>query len=277
MADPIKKITLLLFILCSAFQMAGQMDTIVQKNGLRSPVKIVEVTADKVRFRVPGGDTTKIAEVDKNSVEVVILSNGMKIKMSEPVIKKEITDTVALPLVPETEIPPPTITDFAQQYMGIEMSSMIFSSVSFNYRYIMENGAVSFRIPITYNLDPKISGEEFFEFNAASRKYSLGLEIDFFPYLQRRLSYYVGPEFKLGMFDYRIYNCFVYPCPGTGEVRQDGSHMSFVINNGMLFRVTPNMWADFSVGFGIQKNDRHTFGESITPKGALQFSIGYSF
>jgi hypothetical protein len=267
-----KLLSFLSFLLFSTLAFA-QLDTIVQKNGLRSAVRIVEMNAGGVRFKIPGeADTNKVNALKHYSIDYLVLANGRRVKLNELPKENSVKNY-------ETSLPPQQneLTGFANHYVGLEMSTIIFNTISLNYRYLFPNGALAIRIPVSYNLSPKAMNSGFNELNSLYRKYSVGLEVSFFPFLQKRLSYYIGPELRYGVFDYQVYslNCITYPCPY--ETRSNGTHLSFVINQGALFHVSKNMWSDFAVGLGIQKNDKQEYGEVIGVRGSMQFSIGYSF
>lgn len=261
----------MLFILAVGESFA-QLDTIVQKNGLRSPVKIVEINFDEVKFTVPGDPENKISSLKFNSIKMVITASGARINYDVTPEEHAKKKNEMMQGTGDT-----SVMTFRRNLAGINVTQLIFNTVGVSYQHIIKDGSLGIKIPFFYNLNPEIVGlgnVNEHDINPLYRKFTTGMEICLYPFYQKRFSYFIGPAFQVGMYDYLAAN---ENNPYEMIRKTDGLHTSFIINNGALVRISENFYCDFSAGLGIQKDESHKAGEDIRVRGSFQFNVGYGF
>jgi len=110
----------------------------------------------------------------------------------------------------------------------------------------------------------------------SKKKYDAGLGINFMPRNTRRVQYFVGLMAKYMTYDYEQ---AVFVNGQSVISRHDGAQLSFMVTNGWLFRVTPQLNFKFfgSVGASYYNPVLADELSHYLPKVYLGYCFGYRF
>jgi hypothetical protein len=273
-------------LFCSA-ALVSQTDSVILQNGMKSVIKVVAMSDKKIYYKIPASNSDDVYSISKNDVKALWLNTKLTGNEGIPdngTAKKNGEQST-----------------FAKNYFGFNPGQMVFSSLSFNYRMMDKEGLMSLKLIVTGNLAPKTYElqDGYFNFNQnfmpVFRKYTIGLDCDFFPYKQRRFAYYFGAGIQAGSVNYSYYDADCVAAaqqagtaqgnpnyygnsyyPQCKRILTDGFNSSFIINNGFLSRVTDNFFIDCNIGLGIQRLVLGSMRDNFNVRGSFQFVIGYS-
>jgi hypothetical protein len=267
---------LLVLVLCNC--MAGQVDSVQLNNGLRSKIKVISIEENSVFYLIPGDSSNQVRSINKSEISKLWLNTKLNKETGQAGSQA--------PSFSNTKNKKQPLSEFSKNYIGFNMGSMIFTSVSFSYLRLISDGTLGVRFFGGDNLNPQqlqVTGDgngNYFtpvDFIASHKKSTLGIEFDLFPLKQRKVAYYLGPSFQFSRVDCLISQGNYYGGWTPPEKFNNAANISFILNNGFLCRFTNNFYLDLSGGIGIQRIDFGSLGDVSRTRTSLQLLIGYSF
>lgn len=251
----------LLYMFLFFGKLFSQADTLL-KNGNSFLVKVILVQQDTIFYKVINDTSQNIFSISYTEFDRLSTSSGAKFS---PKIKSILT--------------------FNRHLIGTNTNQFLFSTISLSYQYIFKNGYFGIRIPLSYNLNAWMQVPvETNNFSSISqRRYTTGIDINFYPFAQKKVSYFSGAGLQFGRYDYvsseyTFANQTTYPyLYPPSEIKHNGLHSSFVFNQGVLFRFSKCFWTDVVIGFGAQRNNSPLAGSEIKARASFQFNLGWSF
>ena len=291
-----KKLIAILFV-CLTGTIFSQMDSVLLQNGLKSTIKVIAITDNSVNYTVPGDASGTVFSLKKSEIKKLYLNTVLNTSNQGKGSNNSSSGNNYSGTAEN-----PRLENFSRNLIGFNMGQMLFTTASFNYEHILKDGVFGVKIYGGQNVAAKPllvsyinSGDNTIYYTQTStfmpvyRKSTFGLELNLFPFYQRKISYYIGPAFQYGTFDAYYQNTQTVtinpPFPQqpyniTQTVKTtipNAKNISFIINNGVLFRLSPNFFMDWSAGIGIQRNDFGSYGQTVGTRGSVQVTMGYSF
>ena len=296
-----KKFFLYIFLICSSLSFYAQIDSLVLNNGIKAIIKVVSLKGDDIKYTLPTENTGTVYTIKKNEVKKLYL-NTPAAELTENKNNTAANTNNSVPSIGNVEAP----YVFKRNNIGLNLGQMIFTTLSFSYQNISTSGSASLKVFGSYNFSPhaydlqttyttqnynNYSSNQFLPLN---RKFTSGVEVNFFPDGQKNFCWYFGPAVQLGVLDLyysdqptldSIRNTwpqyqYGYSATEIALARRtikNGINSSFIINVGFMWHITQDFYAEANTGMGAQRilfNDRY---DSIIFRGSFQMSVGYSF
>ena len=189
---------------------------------------------------------------------------------------------------------------FKQNFISINTFDLLLSMLSVNYEYICKSGKLGIKVPLSFGLEQttrKNGSLGVFSGNLGyynkSKTFSTGVEIQFFPAGQSKASYFMGPSFEFGQYNYykptehivtTTTNDYNYPYTynsiyNTWE-KKSGTYYALLFQNGFLFQPNKHFNMSVYIGMGLSVYD-NSLSYDGTPFvflcGRTGFNIGYKF
>lgn len=181
------------------------------------------------------------------------------------------------------------VPEFKQHHIGFLLSDVVFTRVSFDYEYIIdESGIFSLHIPASVALSPTPSIIDYEE----EIKFWAGVGFNIYPTGQGKLKYFLGPELRYSMVDYTAYDtqryeyqdAFGNPMYIYEEKEQpikDMSNMYFLVNNGLIYTPISRFAVSAVLGLGLQSRlidkDKLGYEDNFLPAVTFSARLGYKF
>lgn len=229
------KKNLLLAIACLFAGLLQAQDTLYRVNGTRQIVRIIEVNPAQVRY-VPFSDPDgPIYMLSKQAVARIIYENGT-VDSFQAIREPGDTPAVILSLEP-----------FNRNILSFYVFDILWDEFTVSYEHLTKSGKWGFKIPVSLGF-PKMSSDNYYyrDFDYNEEIFSLSPALNFYPFGQERITYYVGLSYLYGRHRY-YYDYYGYIIEYNKEAI--GSITGYALNNGFFFPLSGNLV--FSTQFGI--------------------------
>lgn len=210
-------------------------DLLYFNNGNLLKVTILNQSNKGVKFMLYNSSTDEVFSADKSELIRLIKENGQIIQYEG---KNNISNNDGFP----------------RNIMSFNVLHTPQGRLTMAYQFINKRGNVGFEIPVSvglfedFNIDP-IS--EIFDHNLYSLFFT-GLTVNWYPLGQRKVSYLLGPSFRIGIakdqyrYDYDYYD--------YREPREE-YYSKLLINNGLMLSPNEHFNVSFIVSMGIMHHN----------------------
>jgi hypothetical protein len=231
------------FVLVVCFLLFGgnvfSQDIIFFKNGSKDTVKIEEITARTVSYKKFYRQNSPLYKVLKKDVLLIEYSDGtiITIDESESLGKKK----------PLRDVP----VDWSPNIISANIFGAFIGNLHLGYERLNYKGTMGIRFNLLATMLPKITDVSMV---------AGGFDFNFYPAGQKRVSYYLGPGFRLGAVNYLNDNLEA----------QSTNFAAIVFNNGVSFNPSRYFYFGLQLGGGVgMDRDSH-----LLPYGYFMFNIG---
>lgn len=220
-------------------------DVIVRTDESKLDAKIIEITPSTIKYKKYNSADDREYKVSKNDVLEVRYENGEVEKFGE---QKYTSSDYR--------------TDFGRHFISYNALATLFSNLSVSYEYFFSTGHFSVKAPISIGfgrIDPEAEvGSSIFEIGL-NKRFSIGVDFNFYPSGQGRFRYFLGTGMEYGQFNYyRIYNTYnsnPFPVYYTQEkTERVGDYIAIPFKNGLLIQPTKNFNIQLTTGIGLGRN-----------------------
>jgi len=227
-------ISILLLSILFPIHLLHAQDTLYKENGSRLVVTIIEIAETQVKYRVANDTANTTYVIHKNEVKKIVHENGMTDLFPKDAFYKKGAVKKA----------DPRQTDFGRHFFSLTATDLIAPCLTLNYEYIFKSGYFGLRVPLSFALS-NTQENYFFRFSDEmnsgehGRKiFSSGIDFNIYPAGQGTVSYYWGPVFEWGQFDYYSYASYV---SSTSENYNKGNFYALLLQNGLLFQLSRHL------------------------------------
>lgn len=233
------KFIVVIFVLIS-FNRAFAQDTIYTYRKQKLVVDIIEITNDKVAFKLYSNDDKDEYYLSKDEIAVIVYHDGRlksftTKKMRNRSISKTKSDTLKL----------------GNNLILMNVADVIFGQFTMNYERFLKSGYFSFKVPFSLGLYQVGSGNRIFNddliYYSLNKVLSTGLSFHFYPYNQGYTKLFLGPSIESGLYKNAKYYYFDTTNPDTKRIN---FYASFQFHTGVLFTLNDRFQISTSLGFG---------------------------
>ncbi|HEX8548553.1 MAG TPA: hypothetical protein VF691_16445 [Cytophagaceae bacterium] len=247
-----------LFFLIS-FATFGQ-DIIVKTDESRFDAWIVEIGPSLIKYKKARSNDDREYSIKKRNVLEIYYDNGEVLKLNVGLVGGENYET-----------------EFGRHYISYSALAILYSNFAVSYEYFFSSGDFSIKIPLAVGFGELVGdfGNTIDEIGR-NKRYSVGIDVNFFPSGQGRIRYFLGFGFEYGQFNhYRYYQTNTTGQPSlpyqydyrTAEV---GEYFAVPFRNGFLVQLTKNFNIQLATSIGVGKNFAdygNTFKGNMEAKG----------
>jgi len=231
---------LLMAIACLYAGFLQAQDTLYRVDGTRQIVKITEVKPAQVRYVLFSDPDGPIYVLSKHAVARIIYENGTVVSFQAI---KEPNDTTAL-ILPEKY--------FNRNILSFYVVDFLWGEFTLGYEHFTKSGKWGFKVPFSAAFSkrqqfyvccgPFIFLRDNFYGENRYNVFSSGLSLNYYPFSQERITYYVGLSLLYGWFKPLYYL-------ETSQMK--GSFFAgYALNNGVFIPIAGNLEVLFQVGIG---------------------------
>lgn len=229
---------------------SNAQDKLRLKTGEELQTKIVRVTKSKITYVKHSNVAGPEYEIDKKTVKEIQFENGET---------ENFENSNSLPF------------EVKKNIFSFNYGDFLANRFSFSYERLINKGKVGFKIPfgVTYQ-NPNY-------YNNNRMLYYTGLDVNFYPLGQKRLTYSVGFGSRVGVVnEYYYYPYYYEPYYDTyyypGNVQRFAA--GFYMNNGLTLHLIENMSISGKVGLGLRDTEGYNWAQFNTV-GELNVSIRF--
>jgi hypothetical protein len=267
-----KKSRLYFLIAVTSFTItASAQDKIYKSDNSVIEAKVLEVGMDQIKYRSFSNLDGPIYTMPKSEIAIIIYQNGQHETFSKN--NKALSGQ-------ERSTSTFVYDSLKNSVISVNLVDVIFSNFTFSYEHFNNSKRVGIKIPFSVGLREENAysygyyGYNYYRNFNDTKIYSIGLDADFYPNGQKkRFSYYLGPSFVYGEFNYVSYNYFsssyIYSY-------RKGQHFGLLLNNGVVFKPSRSIAIALSTGIGFKK-EITIYSDYIEPSAAVALNIGYIF
>lgn len=252
----ITKILVLLVFVALAATVNAQ-DILFKRDGGKDTVKVLEINPIEIvykKFKRQDGPTYRINKAD---VVLIEFEDG------------EVEVIVVPPPPPPVKTEDDKKKEFAQSLgrniISLNYMNFFIGNVNGGYERIFDrSGIFGLKFSINYHI-PDIDNDVL----GYDRKFTAGLDFNFYPSGHGKVKYFLGPALRLGKWEENFFNFF-------GNQRVSHNAVSVLFNNGFYVQPTKGFYMSFVGGLGVASltNDG---GSRVEPDGVLGFNVGLRF
>lgn len=259
-------IAILFLVLC--FESLKAQDTIYKQDGTRSVVTILLNSPDQVKYQRYSNPDSLIYYMDKNYIRKIVFQNGEVVVCKGSFIK------------PDSIQEQPNV-DFGNKvfgcnYLSVNMIDFFSGLININYEYTFKSGKVAIKIPLLTGYGNFTSGQDDITngYRLSQTIIGSGVNLNFYPFGQRQISYYVGPSLEIRT--YRDNESTYNPTNQTSTlIRKTGMQYAISLQNGVLFQAGTHFYLSLSLGLGYKHNNTSEYQNDFS--GRVGANIGYRF
>jgi hypothetical protein len=231
--------------------MSNAQDKLTLKTDEVIPVKIIRITKSKITYTKTSNAAGPEYEVDKKTVKTIAFENGDA---------ESFVNSNSLPF------------EVKKSIISFNYGDFLANRFSFSYERLLADGKLGIKIPfgVTYQ-----NPANYYNNNNRMLYYS-GLDLNFYPLGQRRLTYSVGFGCRVGVVNNYYYNyyydpyyAYYYP-PFVKKSLAAG----FYMNNGLTLHIIENMSISGIFGLGLRDMEGPNWAE-FSAVGELNVSIRF--
>ncbi len=230
-----KKILLLLCCWLLVLGIYGQ-DIITRTDGVEIKAQGLEIKPGQINFRLYQQPDSLVYQISVQDVQRVKMADGTVRNFAAPTNgKKDATEF-------KYE------TDLGQNVLWFYPVELPSSNLTLAYERIMAGGKIGFRIPVALGFGSDLQYNSPDDFRRSNR-FGTGLEINYYPFGQGRLVYYLGSSFH-----FRSYRTFFYgnssQQPGLQKAYAEMYALS--VKNGIFYQISKSFVISLDAGLGFR-------------------------
>lgn len=161
--------------------------------------------------------------------------------------------------------------EFTKNLIAYHLADLLINNFTMSYERLFRDGKMGVQIPISFGY--KGDYQELGDFTSY---FYTGVKLNFYPLGQKKWTYVLGPEFRIGNGNIEDY--YYDPYYGdNGYINEDVNYFKFHINNGVMFTPIKNLSLATVVSLGIRFVDNKKVDEQFRTNGAVSFNMIYRF
>ena len=177
---------------------------------------------------------------------------------------------------------------FGRNLISYNLFSFFREDISASYEHFFAKGYLGIKIPLIFGFGSGNGDLGVRQFNDGQYKNSFtsGLDINFYPMGQNKISFFTGPSFQIGVVDFYytervpyIYsNYYGYYNNYRTEQRtqKDDLFVAGLVNNGVLFQPLPNFNMSVNLGLGVRYIET-SMSDNSEVYATFGYHLGYRF
>ena len=274
-----------LLVLSSAYSFA--QDTICKTNGSKIIAKVTEINSTTLKYKFVNNGSELVSETNKSEIAYVVYAGGLKEIYNTVAIKKESSSVKNTTVTESTEDPTAKKMKVMNNIIAINCFDIFFTNLNISYERFSKSGKTSIKIPVSVglggrpnenNYSSNFGGMQFMQ----NRQYSVGLELNAYPFGRTRSTFYVGISGVAGSFAYYndIYgyanqNGYTYNTI-VGHTKHIGSHYAGMLHVGGYVGLSDNILIGAKAGLGFKREETVIMDYTL-PKAQLDLNLAYRF
>lgn len=277
------KILLVSFFMFLVNNILGQ-DTVIFNSGIKAFVKVVEINNRTVKYAENGSSGIEVKEVSRSSINHIIYSNGVQ-EILEPAteVYADPKRQSESPKIEFVNVKPEKVeTTYGKNMVAVNVFEFIFTNFGFSYERLFLNNRLSIKIPVAFGMGGKPVINDY-ENNASftfaqNKNYSLGLELNTYPFPANKSNFYFGISALTGGFRYYKYNYNSYKNGSSPNYFDE--HLGIIYS--CMFHVGGNIGLSEHLFIGVKGAMGLQYQETIyvdytKPRAQLDLNLGYRF
>ncbi len=234
------------FLILSAF--GNSQDLLYFADGNLLKINLIKQSPDSISFAIYNAANPEVYSVNKNELSKMLTKGGVLIEF--PGKKTDNTDM-----------------DYPSSVVSINTIHIPQGRLTMIYQFMNKSGKLGFEIPVSVGLfndsytDPL---PEIFDIELYSMFYT-GFGLNWYPLGQRKVSYVLGPSFRIGIGSS---NNYYYDEYYNDSYRQE-YYSKLLINNGLVLNPTDHFTMSFIFSLGIMHRN--------SPPGEYKFGTTADF
>lgn len=210
-------------------------DLVYFTNGNLLKVKVLNQSSEGITFTLYDSSSEEVFSADKSELIRMIKENGQIITFAG---RKTVTNNDGFP----------------RNIMSFNVLHAPQARLTMAYQFINNKGNIGFEIPVSVGLMDDFSFDpisELFDHSFYSLFFT-GITINWYPLGQRKVSYLLGPSFRIGIAKdqyYYDYNYYDYNEP------KEQYYSKLLINNGLMLSPNEHFNISFIVSMGIMHHN----------------------
>ena len=238
---------LLLAIIFIANISFGQ-DQMYLKDGTIKDTEIIEVGTKEIAYRLASNSEGPIYKIRRRDVYFIIYANGTQ----EYLNKVSSADDIK-----------------SKNIISLNYGDLIFMRAAVSYERLFSNGNFGLKIPISVSIDnDRGRYNDYVQFQS-------GVDFNYYPLGQRRLTYYTGLSSRIGSYRDTFYGIYYYDQGISSPVYHDKFFGSTYVSNGLIFNLTPQFCISGMFGLGFRYIDNGRSG--IEEHGIGELNVSFRF
>jgi hypothetical protein len=233
---------------------AFSQDAIYKTDGTKIDGIVTLVAPTEIRYKAAANPDGPEYIIPTNNIVIIVYKNG-----TYDLLKKK-SEKEFLPFDSLT-------INYGKNIIFMNLAALVPENLFFSYERIINHGYIGLRSPFILGLMHGASGN--------NKTIGTGLDINFYPFKQGRVRYFVGPSFEVGMkkFYYPYSGQYGYYYNNTEETER--SYYNLHINNGLMFQITKYFNISAVAGVGVQAEDYGS--KKPRSNGTIEFNMGFRF
>ena len=247
-----RKIRMILALTFLIFMQAmlWAQDKILLKSGDVIEATMMEVGKQEIKYKLQDNLNGPVYVLKKNKVVKVMYANG---KVDNFIVSG---------------------SSIASKHnaLSYHILDVVYNDFKINYEHINKNGKLGICLPIAIGFNTEVSGPR----DYINLAYT-GVGLNFYPTGQHETTYFMGPEFDLGLAkDYRY---FYRNDPNDQDPDNRYAYMRFIINNGIHYYPVNNFRVTVLAGIGIRYFDtgKNKFNSGFRATAYITLAMSYLF
>lgn len=214
-------------------------DIITRTDGAVIRAQVLEIKPGQVNFRMYQQPDTLVYQISVQDVQSITMADGTTRTFNQPGAQ---TGKKSIAFNYETQ--------FGRNMLWFYPLDLLFTNFTMAYERVLASGKISFRIPLVLGLGSDLEYNDYYDFRK-SNLFGTGLEVNFFPYGQGKLQYYLGPSIH-----YRSYRAYYYndrsTQPQPGLEKANSSMYTIAVKNGVYYHFSWAFIISADVGLGLR-------------------------
>lgn len=212
-------------------------DLIIRTDNVQIQAKVLEIGANQIRFRRSESPDTVTYVISTRDVVTVQLADGTRRSFAPAVDPAQNIEYYNYE------------TGWGRNMISWSVTDIFITNLTFAYERYANSGKFGVKVPVSIGLNP--DPENYDGYWRGNRSFAAGLALNYYPFGQGRISYYLGPTAELGLansyyWDYRDIN-------NPQMLNTDVQVYTFTLNNGAYYHFTKSFMMVVDVGLGLRK------------------------
>ena len=247
-------VTLTVIAFSFFFTMAIAQDTIVTRNQVIIPARVIEIDEISVKYKKPSNPTGPDYLISKKKLDRIIYANGTVEQFNKPLPVKTMQKDYYGWKEGHTTI-------------GLAVTDLIFGVGTIHFERTFLRDHLAMRVPFSVGFN-SFSNDTFLMstqngfFNSAYTKFgfynknkifSIGLDVLAFPFERRKANYFVGMSFEYGEFNYFSTYIVNYVNSAYAYAKDRSSFFGVLIKNGIEIQPSKHLIVSGNVALGASR------------------------
>jgi len=240
-----KNLILFLISICSLINLNAQ-DVLYLKSGFEVQVKVYEIGKKEIKYKKYNNLDGPVYTADIKNIKSIKYQNGEE-ETFEP-----IKGNKSFEILPNA--------------MSVNYGELLSGRVGLAYTRIFKSKKIGIKVPVSFNFS------NYYSFNTV--KYYSGVDLNFYPLGQKKLTYYTGLGLRAGLMSYQYYYPYPYYYSDIRPYPQESYFFGGYVNNGLTLNLTSHFSISAMLGVGLRDVEGYLWAEP-SAIGELNMSIRF--